>query len=560
VGKNSTLVAVPFLNLMSNIIQRGGPMNIRVGGNTQESSKLVDFIPDGRILIKDYNNTSNPTGTPPLDYTLDLFYLMANISTLVDVNWYMGVPFFDVENLDLSTMIHGQRIIGDRMLGFQMGNEPDLYVGHGHRTAPYGPFDYFGQFGDAIEKVRANSQITFKNNLIGPSLASGPGGWAPSQIWETPFLDTYKDVLKYVAMEHYPTDNCAAQFGGPNDPGVKTPQNELAAFLNHKMGQSIVQPYWDSTARAQAIGKPMLMFETNTASCGGFAGISNSFVAALWAVDYGLQLAYGNFSGANLHVGGQNVFYNPFTPPPTNQTGFHQWTIGPIYYGMLIIAEAIGKSGATQVVDMFPTSEYQPGYAIYENGKPTKVALINYVSNNVTADHDYTFQLSLEGTQVPKEVKVKYLRAPFVTSRENITWAGQTFGGQFASDGRLRGTLDVKTIACDTTANNCAIPMSAPAMALVFLDPADPAISDGDAQHEAKTYSTSARTKTANTATVDPSVLATSNGQSGKDRMIDASTSKGGLRNAARAGIVVPGITIGAMVAAGWWTIMRAVV
>lgn len=53
-----------------------------------------------------------------------------------------------------------------------------------------------------------------------------------------------------------------------------------------------------------------MMFETNTASCGGFPGISDSYGAALWALDYGMQMAYSNFTGALLHVGGQNVYYN----------------------------------------------------------------------------------------------------------------------------------------------------------------------------------------------------------------------------------------------------------
>lgn len=52
------------------------------------------------------------------------------------------------------------------------------------------------------------------------------------------------------------------------------------------------------------------MFETNTASCGGFPGISDSFGAALWGLDYAMQMAHSNFSGALFHVGGQNVFYN----------------------------------------------------------------------------------------------------------------------------------------------------------------------------------------------------------------------------------------------------------
>ena len=96
------------------------------------------------------------------------------------------------------------------------------------------------------------------------------------------------------------------------------------------------------------------MFETNSASCGGFVGISDSFGAALWGLDYAMQMAYSNFSASLFHVGGQNVFYNPFTrtpilffissflflivlfiiilypAPPTNQSTYRKWTIGPI--------------------------------------------------------------------------------------------------------------------------------------------------------------------------------------------------------------------------------------
>lgn len=86
------------------------------------------------------------------------------------------------------------------------------------------------------------------------------------------------------------------------------------------------------------------MFETNTASCGGFPGVSDSFGSAIWAVDYGLQMAYSNFTGALLHVGGQNVSYNVsmhsnFSPPPaltndiaqpfTRQSFFPAIVLGP---------------------------------------------------------------------------------------------------------------------------------------------------------------------------------------------------------------------------------------
>jgi hypothetical protein len=90
VGKNSSLLQVPFLNLMANIKERVGWVQVRVGGNTQESAKLVESLPNGSTLAKDLSNTFNPTGTPPLAYTSDLLYLMGNISSLTNARWYLG--------------------------------------------------------------------------------------------------------------------------------------------------------------------------------------------------------------------------------------------------------------------------------------------------------------------------------------------------------------------------------------------------------------------------------------------------------------------------------------
>jgi hypothetical protein len=113
---------------------------------------------------------------------------------------------------------------------------------------------------------------------------------SPSQLWFS-----------------YPSDNCNAEFGIGQPVNV---QDIFPSYLNHDAGKNIVQPYLNSTAIAQAAGIPFLMFETNSASCGGFPGLSDSFGAALWALDYGLQMGYSNFSGALIHVSGQDVYYN----------------------------------------------------------------------------------------------------------------------------------------------------------------------------------------------------------------------------------------------------------
>lgn len=45
-----------------------------------------------------------------------------------------GVPFNDTTNWRLDIIQKGQQVLGDRVLGFQAGNEPDLYVSHGRRN------------------------------------------------------------------------------------------------------------------------------------------------------------------------------------------------------------------------------------------------------------------------------------------------------------------------------------------------------------------------------------------------------------------------------------------
>lgn len=122
----------------------------------------------------------------------------------------------------------------------------------------------------------------------------------------------------------------------------------------------------------------------------------------------------------------------PFIPPPGAQAAYHQWTVGPVYYAALAMAEALGGSGTAQVIDLFPNNAnaYTPAYGIYENGQMARVALFNYMTDSSGA-HDYTATLNIGGTgsgeanATPSTVKVKYLRAASVAQKGNITWAGQ---------------------------------------------------------------------------------------------------------------------------------------
>ncbi|KAJ7457799.1 glycoside hydrolase family 79 protein [Mycena latifolia] len=546
-GKNSTFIQVPFLNLMGNIQQRAGSVMIRVGGNTQESATLVDVLDNGRILEKNLTGVTGTTQTPPLDFTRDLLYLMRNISDFVNVHWFMGIPWFVTTPFDLSIVTAADEILGDYLLGLQAGNEPDMYQLHGHRGGTYGPFDYGGEFSDLLAQMDATGADPTgraKTVLIGPNIANF--AWKPEDVWNSGFVDKFDANLAWLAVEKYPRDNCAAAFGGPNAV-VTDPQSILSLYLTHDAHTELLQPYLNSTMFAQQRNKPFLMFETNTGSCGGFNGVSDSFTAALWGIDYALQMAHSNFSGAMFHLGGQNVFYNPFTSPPTNQSTFHQWTVGPLYYSALIMAEAMGASNQSQVLDLpiQDISPYTPIYGIYENGTPVRVAIVNYVDDPSGAN-DVHAVISISGGTIPSSVKVKYLAAKTVVQKGNYTWAGQTFGANFESDGRPMGEEDIKTVNCDTTAQTCTIDVPAPGFALVFLTDASQTENAGQ---PSITFATTARTKTHNTATVGPDVLATSNGYKMSEHELAGTSKAPSGAMSVRAPLVAVGVAIGAVLA-----------
>ncbi|KAF7967357.1 hypothetical protein HWV62_34635 [Athelia sp. TMB] len=547
-GKNSSLLQVPFLNLMSLLKARCGGVHIRVGGNSQETATVVTYdLPNGEFLEK-AAIASDTTQTPALLITPDLVYAMSNISALVPgVKWYLGVPMNDTSHLRLQIAEYGEAILGDNLLGFQVGNEPDLYGKDqfGGRPTTYSPQDYFTEFGQEMTGINADAQIPTKGNIVGPSVTGDV--WSPEDIFNTGYLTAYSADLGFISVEKYPDDNCFAIFGGSSEP--KYPQTEFPKYLVHSAGASIISGFLNASSIAQALGKPMLMFETNTASCGGFPGLSDSFGAALWGLDYGLTMAAANFSGALLHVSGATVYYNPFTPPPSNQSAYHTWTVSPLFFASLGVAEALGPTGTAQVVDLGANgaSEYTPAYAIYEHGAPARVALFNYMTDP-TGANAYTARIGVAGGTLGS-VQVKYLAAPSVAEKYNITWAGQDFGAAFAADGRLQGNLSVQTVQC--TANICEVQVPAPGFALVFLT--DSAFSEvNPAPSAVATFSTTTSKKSGVTATVNPSVLATSNGHGGPGGAImlgSTSDESGAGRGAALPGMgVLVAVALGAAV------------
>lgn len=119
-----------------------------------------------------------------------------------------------------------------------------------------------------------------------------------------------------------------------------------------------------------------------------------------------------------------------FPAPPTNQSSFHSWTIGPVFYSTLagsnislilistsfspLVAEAFGSSNQSRIIDlqMNGNNIYTPGYAIYDGDVLARLALFNYVTDP-TGGSAYTASFAIGGgatgqaNGTPAQVKVK---------------------------------------------------------------------------------------------------------------------------------------------------------
>jgi len=296
------------------------------------------------------------------------------------------------------------------------------------------------------------------------------------------------------------------------------------------------------------------MLETNTASCGGFPGASDSFAAGLYLVDIALQGASIGMGQILLHNGGSGQFYNLFTPPPGNMSSFREWTTAAPYYSALIMAEVMSEQGS-QVQDLLlnNNSTVNAGYAIYNAGNPIKLVLFNY-ANDPSGAND--IEVSFSTPSSPSSVSVKYFTSSTGSTADkyNLTWAGQTMGDQFASDGRLHGPETTVSIQC--SGGVCTVPVKAPQLAVVFLDGQDsvnPTLST-------QTFPTTVATKLQGTVVVPPSILATSNGRGGAQELFNiGQTSHGSIKNEGqRRAILGSGIiAVLAVVLSGVWLLLR---
>lgn len=163
-------------------------------------------------------------------------------------------------------------------------------------------------------------------------------------------------------------------------------------------------------------GIPWRMCETNSFSGGGRPGVSDSFLGALWTLDYMLLLARSACSGVNIETGvNQLGFISSYSPIQDDGHGMN--TAGVPYYGMLAFRQA--TIGCREIL---PSSLDAQGknvtaYVLGEHGRPKALVVVN-------RDHR-DIDLSIQGLKM-RGISVLRLCSPTLENRSNVTLGGSS--------------------------------------------------------------------------------------------------------------------------------------
>jgi hypothetical protein len=306
---NTALIAL-FRELSSSgVLRLGGGTSEFTAFTTQESSVAPPFDTVGPDTSKNVKTDTpiTPTGLRNLRAFLDA----ANWRCLYGLNLGRGLVDRAAEEA-----FHVDRILGPRLIAFQLGNEPDAWRNR-YRPASWNYADYWKEW------IAAHATIVARvpnAKLAGPDISN-------KMAYVTGFAADVKERAPDVVLltSHYYAMGPAGAKDVTLDK-LLSPDPKLERDLKIAMDA------------ARNAGIPYRMSEGNSCWNGGQLGVSDTLASALWAADMMLNFASLGCAGVNLHGGGSG-YYTPIAG--CLAAGF---TRRPEYFGMELVKRLVGAT------------------------------------------------------------------------------------------------------------------------------------------------------------------------------------------------------------------------
>jgi hypothetical protein len=414
---------IPFVRLVRNL-SPGAPSVLRLGGvGTDDSWWPIPGMKE-RYLYK---------LTPR--WAADVRAML----TAVGGEAILGVNLkSDSEPLASAEVAAFDRYVGSSLIdSFELGNEPEFFPialpkGHPPHDYPY----KIAHYGEEFSSIAS---------ALGDVPLAGPASGAPN--WLIHLGTILRDIpsgLQLVTMHAYPMKNCS-----------HLSELSVQDFFARSSIQGLADSIHDAVKTAAAQGKPLRVDEFGGVSCGGEAGISNSFGEALWALNMLPALWRAGVQGVNFQT-----VVGDFNQMITAKHSASGWTVSvqPEYYGLLAFADAApAGSHLLRISDPALAHFYQ--FAVRAPDSSERVVLTNVGSVA------RTIGVSASGTHGTGSLSL--LSAKSLGATGGTTLAGQRLSSR---TGQLTGTPRL-TLVKPNAKGVYAVRVPAHAAAILTLSP-----------------------------------------------------------------------------------------
>ncbi|KAH9996756.1 glycoside hydrolase family 79 protein [Xylariaceae sp. FL0662B] len=380
---------------------------IRIGGTTQDRAQY-DSSTEAYVVYTVSNAADAPSS---LTFGSSFLTLAGSYGGSVVVGLNRG------KNNIANTIDAAKLAVSEvgNLLAIELGNEPEYYSRNGQPIASGGwspATDAASQNNWALE---VGSAVDKKPIIQCGNSNDSPPTWGAAELIATQ-NSTVKQYAKTYAHHNYP--------GG-----------SVTSLMSHKGIASNLHVFDSDVAAALQEGKPYVFGETNSVSGGGAAGVSPTFGAALWTMDYVLRASYSNISRTYFHHG---------TVGNCQYCFWGRYSMGAPYYGAYTATALTAEASYLTALDD-GTTNYAAYVSFDSDGAPLRALLYN--SDYFGGSGSRPSQSFEIGGLTGSSLRAKRLTAESAMSR--VDQGGTvTFGGVSFSDGdcKASGTETFETL------------------------------------------------------------------------------------------------------------------
>ena len=408
---------------------------LRIGGNTSEycywspemtpeESAAIQQANEANVIQQAIGPDKGHKPPPPKKITPEA---VRNLRGFVDaIGWKliyglnMGTESAETAAAEADFVM---KTMGDRLIAFQLCNEPDLFSRNGLRKPDYDFAQFAQEWQHFYEVIR---QKVPNAPFAGPDTAF-------NNEWLVPFAKQFKSEVAFLSQHYYAE-------GPPENPSMT-----IERLLNPN--PRLKAEFQGMAETRAATNVPFRLTETNSCYQGGKRGVSDTFASALWGADLMYQLATAGGVGINFHGGGYG-WYTPIAGTVAN--GF---TARPLYYGMLLFQQAGPGHLIGATLEDAEAAPLVTAYAVEKamQSRRTSVAIFNK-----HADRAVSVTVDSDGASRARTLR---LAAPRLDDTQDVTLGENPVGGSGAWEAEHEEDLPVhdRTVTVNLPAGSAVL-------------------------------------------------------------------------------------------------------